>query len=222
MQTGLGSCRVNRWPDPQALLVETAGNYAFLGDPQALEPADIKPHVQGFVTADEAFLPLLQDAFGDVIVWPRLIFVQRRPLVLPEDTQHDIRRLEAADVGHLRRLSPESQWIAKTWGGPEGLASSNCSWGAFVDGQLISVACTFFLGEMFEEIGVVTEPLYRGLGLSTACAAALCRDIWTRGHRPSWTTSPDNLASIRVAEKLGFTLDRHDQLFVVGISIPAA
>jgi RimJ/RimL family protein N-acetyltransferase len=33
-------------------------------------------------------------------------------------------------------------------------------------------------------------------------------------------TSPDNLASIRVAEKLGFTLQRTDALYVVGREIP--
>jgi len=66
----------------------------------------------------------------------------------------------------------------------------------------------------------VTEPQFRGGGLSTACAAALCEDIRARSHQPSWATSPDNLASIRVAEKLGFTLQRRDVLYVVGIPIP--
>jgi len=36
----------------------------------------------------------------------------------------------------------------------------------------------------------------------------------------SWTTSPDNAASIRVAETLGSQLQRQDQLYVVGMSIP--
>jgi predicted GNAT family acetyltransferase len=67
---------------------------------------------------------------------------------------------------------------------------------------------------------VVTEPGDRGLGLSAACAGAVCQDILGRGRRPSWSTSPDNLASLRVAEKLGFSFQRHDYLYVIGINIP--
>jgi predicted GNAT family acetyltransferase len=95
------------------------------------------------------------------------------------------------------------------------------AWGGFIGGRLAAVACTFFAGRGHEEIGVVTEPGYRGRGLSAACAAGLCGDIVARGRIPSWTTSPDNAASMRVAEKLGFTFQRRDVLYVVGIPIPA-
>ncbi len=85
---------------------------------------------------------------------------------------------------------------------------------------LASVACTFYQGAGYEDIGVATEPEYRGLGLSVACATGLCDDIRARGRTPSWSTSPDNAASLRVAEKLGFVLDRRDVLYVVGRSVP--
>jgi RimJ/RimL family protein N-acetyltransferase len=124
------------------------------------------------------------------------------------------------DTYHLWGLSPAADWIAKTWGGPAGLAAGGYAWGAFADRRLVSVACTFFVGDQYEEIGVVTEPAFRGQGLSAACAGALCGDILARGRRSSWTTSPDNAASLRVAAKLGFTVQRHDRLFVVGARIP--
>ncbi len=89
-----------------------------------------------------------------------------------------------------------------------------------MDGRLVSVAVTFFVGDRYEEIGVVTEPGFQGRGLSAACAGELARDIQARGRRASWTTAPENKASLRVAEKLGFTLDRYDQLCVVGIPTP--
>ena len=72
----------------------------------------------------------------------------------------------------------------------------------------------------YEDIGVVTERDYRGQGLSAACAAALCDDIRARGRRPSWSTAPENHASLRVAEKLGFVVQRHDRLLVVGQNVP--
>ena len=83
---------------------------------------------------------------------------------------------------------------------------------------MISVACTFFLVQRYEELGVATEPEFSGLSLSTACAAKLCEDV--RVRTPSWTTSPEIAASARVAEKLGFTFARNDHLYVIGIDAP--
>lgn len=211
---------MDRWPAPQAVLVETAGNYSLSGEANALSPGDVRPHIRGFVEASEAFVPVLKAAFPDASPWQRIVFIQ--PAAPNLTTAHDdrVRRLTSSDAPHLRGLSPDVGWISKTWGGPQGLAASGFGWGAFVGGQLASVACTFFLGATYEDIGVVTERQFRGAGLSMACVVALCRDIRSRGHQPSWTTSPDNTASIRVAEKLGFTIQRHDYLYVVGIPIP--
>ncbi len=121
----------------------------------------------------------------------------------------------------LEGLEPAAAWISKTWGGAQGLANSGYSWGAFVDGELAAVACTFFLGWSYEDVGVVTVSKFQRRGLSTACTAALCRDIRARGHQPTWETSPDNTASLRVAEKLGFQVARRDVSYVIGIDIPA-
>jgi RimJ/RimL family protein N-acetyltransferase len=220
IHSGNGTCLVDRWPAPQVVLVEIAGNYTLMGAAHVLTAADIQPHIKGLVETSAAFVPLLEAAFPDVTTWPRVIFEQQDTPSPVEPGDYSVRRLEPSDAHHLWGLGPESAWISKFWGGPNGLASSGFGWGAFVADQLASVACTGFLGETYEDIGVVTEPKYRGLGLSPACVMALCADVRARGHRPSWTTSPDNLASIRVAEKLGFVLQRYDQLFVVGISIP--
>jgi hypothetical protein len=36
--TGHGRSLADRWPDPRALVVESAGNYVLAGDPDALDP----------------------------------------------------------------------------------------------------------------------------------------------------------------------------------------
>lgn len=220
LHTGNGACFGDRWPNPRTLLTQTAGNYSLSGDPAALNPTDVRPRVAGFVDAPERFVPLLQAAFPGLKVWDRVIFdLQAKPR-FSRSRAFTIRRLEATDAFHLWGLGPEVNWITITWGGPAGLAASGCAWGAFEKDRLVAVACTFYVGERYEDIGVVTEPEFRGKGLSVACAGALCEDIQARGRRPSWTTSPDNTASIRVAEKLGFSLQRRDILYVIGVSIP--
>lgn len=221
LHTGNGTGWVDRWPDPQAVLMENADNYAFHGDAQALTPTDVQAHIQrGFIEAPEPFVPLLKAAFPDLRAWPRVVAEQRTVPDLVPDPAALVRCLEPSDTASLHALDDDCAWISKTWGGPSGLAASGFGWGAFVGAHLVSVACTFFLGATYEEIGVVTAPTFRGARLSVACAAALCRDIWSRGHRPGWTTSPDNAASLRVADQLAFAFHRHDWLYVVGLSIP--
>jgi GNAT superfamily N-acetyltransferase len=221
--TGHGRSLADRWPDPRALAVESAGNYVLAGDPDALDPGELRDQVTGFVDAAEPFVPRLREAATELHEWPRVIFTQER---LPErrggfPPGQVVRRFDPADAAALAGLGEETGWIAGTWGGPAGLAASGVGWGAFVDGRLAAAACPFFVGWSYEDIGVATEPAHRRLGLSTACAAALCDDIRRRGRTPTWTTSPDNLASRRVAAKLGFTLARRDRLHVVGRPVPA-
>jgi hypothetical protein len=220
VRTGNGACLADRWPDPRAILAECGGNYALTGEPEALTPAALRPSIAGFVDAPGRFEPLLREAFPEVRVWDRVVFeLGTRPRYqTPPGVQ--VRRLEPHDAGRLRGLSPDLSWISKTWGGPEGLAASGHGWGAFAEGRLVSVACSFFVGDRYEELGVVTEEEFRGAGLNGACAGALCEDIAGRGRTPSWTTSPDNRASVRVARKLGFAFVRNDSLYVVGVGIP--
>jgi len=224
LTTGNGSCLADRWPGPRALMVEAGGNFTLAGDPGALDPGDLRARVSGFVEAPASFVPLLRTAFGEVHEWPRMIFVLEGPLDPPPPPRggpHPVlRRLGPGDAAALAGLAEESAWIANTWGGPDGLAASGMGWGAFAGGRLAAVACPFFVGEVYEDLGVATEPAFRGQGLSPACAAGVGRDVRRRGRTPTWTTSPDNTASLRVAAKLGARLHRRDSLYVAGIPVP--
>lgn len=219
--TGHGACHADRWPGPRAVLASCGGNHALAGDPVALRGSGLLDGLTGFVDAPKPFAPLLGETFGDVKTWGRVILALDGP---PEPVRargdHPVRRLGPADAGGLGALGDETSWISASWGGPAGLAASGTAWGAFDGARLVAVACPFFVGWRFEDVGVATEPDARGLGLSAACAAAVCADVRARGRTPSWTTSHDNLASLRVAEKLGFARRRDDRLLVVGVPIP--
>jgi GNAT superfamily N-acetyltransferase len=220
--TGNGTCLADRWPDPRALVVQTGGNHTLAGDPGALDPGDLRDRVAGFVEAPAPFVPLLRAAFGEVVEWPRVILTLEGPAgpVPAPGAGHLVRRLGAGDGDALAALSEETAWIANTWGGPAGLAADGVGWGAFAGERLVAVACPFFVGAVYEDLGVATEPAFRGLGLSPACAGQVVRDVRRRGRVPTWTTSPDNTASLRVADKLGFVPARRDRLYVVGVPVP--
>lgn len=208
--SGVGRCRADALP-PRTAVAEVAGNIACRGEPLVV------PDLRGLVEAPPEWEPALR-AVADVLVWNRIIAVL--PDAAEPEGRHPVRRLTPSDAAGLAALDPSMTWIAATWGGPAGLAASGMGWGAFDDGRLVSVAASFFVGAVYEDIGVVTAPGFRGRGLSTACAAAVIADIRARGHRPTWTTSPDNTGSRAVAARLGFVHERDDVLHCVGVPIP--
>lgn len=221
--TGHGRCWADRWPGPSVLLAETAGNYLLRGVPQALDPATLRPLVRGFLDAPPAFDDLLDTAFPGHARWDRIVYrldgAPTSPALL-RDPSVAVRMLESGDTPAVEALDQDVGWVTRTWDGPAGLAASGHAVGAFVEGRVAAVACTFFLGVRHDEIGVATEPGFRGRGLATRCAALLAARSVAAGRVPSWTTSVDNHASRRVAERLGFDLVREDVLHVIGVDVP--
>jgi RimJ/RimL family protein N-acetyltransferase len=219
INTGNGACFVDRWPDLRSAFIATRDNGSLVGQPDEAFLQNLRIEIEHYVDAAEPWQPALQATFPNLQIGDRVIFAGTTPRAeMPAGTR--ARRLGPADAYTIWGLGPETSWIAKTWGGPAGLAASGMAWGAFYDTRLVAVACSFFVGDRYEEIGVATEPAFRGQGLSTACTAGLCEDIAARGRLPSWTTSTDNVASIRVAEKLGFTYQRSGELYAIGLPLP--
>jgi GNAT superfamily N-acetyltransferase len=212
--SGVGSCRVDRWPQPRTVVAELpGGNLALRGVPRVL------PGLTGLVEAPAEWWPVLRQMDPGAGVWPRLVAVLP-DRVVPPRPDVPVRRLLPTDAGALALLDPSVDWIGETWGGPTGLAGSGRAWAAFDGPVPIAVACSFYVGSRYEDIGVVTAPAHRGRGLSTACAAALVADIRGRGRVPTWTTSPDNGASRAVAARLGFQFVRDDVLYAVHTPVP--
>jgi GNAT superfamily N-acetyltransferase len=212
--TGVGRCRADCWPEPRTVVAELpGGNVALRGAPMVLDD------LAGLVEAPPEWLPALRGVDPATGVWERLISALPAGAGLPTP-RPGVRRLGTADTAALEALHPSIAWISETWNGPAGLSASGRAWAAFEDGVPVSVACAFFVGEQHEDIGVATDPGHRNRGLSTACAAAAAADIRERGRTPTWTTSPDNLASRAVAARLGFVHVRDDVLYAVRTPIP--
>ena len=76
--------------------------------------------------------------------------------------------------------------------------------GAVVDDRLVSVAHTNAITERYADIGVFTHEEHRNRGYSTAATAIVAAAIQRSGRTPVWSCGEDNLASLRVAAKVGF------------------
>jgi RimJ/RimL family protein N-acetyltransferase len=216
LNTGNGVCSADRWPGPRLVLAAIGSLLSLSGDPDALSPEDLHKLSGGWLHCPAEFLPALLPVYPDLRSLDRVVFELDGSPTLPVPPGVDLRQLDASDAAVLQQLDPDLHWMANTWGGLQGLAANGFAWAAFIDGRPTSLAATFLFADGIEDIGVATNSAHRGLGLAPLCAAALCRDIQSRGHTASWTTSDDNPASIRVAEKLGFKLVGPDVLYILG------
>ena len=77
--------------------------------------------------------------------------------------------------------------------------------GAVVDDRLVSIAHTNAITDQYADIGVFTHQDYRNRGYSTASASIVAASIQESGRTPVWSCGEDNLQSLRVAAKVGFT-----------------
>ena len=89
-------------------------------------------------------------------------------------------------------------------GGLPALLDAGTVAGAVVDGRIVSTAQTAAVTASYADIGVATDEQWRGRGFATTAASIVARRIQETGKTPVWSCGEDNIASLRVAQKLGF------------------
>ena len=89
-------------------------------------------------------------------------------------------------------------------GGLQAMLKAGTIAGAVVDGRIVGTAQTAAITDRYADIGVATDEKWRGRGFATAAASIVARRIQKTGRTPVWSCGEDNLASLRVAQKLGF------------------
>ncbi len=76
---------------------------------------------------------------------------------------------------------------------------------AIVDGKVVSMAHTSARTDRHADISVFTAEEWRRRGFVAAAASIVAKLIQKAGQIPTWSAGEDNFASLRAAEKLGFT-----------------
>lgn len=214
-------CFVDRWPEPRAVAVLAPGDLVLAGDSRALRPADLRAFTfRGMIEAPTSFLPLLERTYRDLRRWPRIVGTLEGRAAPSLPAEITVRRLTVGDEALMATIDPGAQWLWRHYGDPGLMAASGLAWAAIAAGECVSIALPFTRGERYEDLAVFTDPALRRMGLSTACVANLIEDVRGRGRIPSWGTSPRNVASVRVAEKMGFRKDRDDTVYITGVETP--
>jgi len=114
-----------------------------------------------------------------------------------------VRQLTLADIKLLESAPAEVR--GGGFGSTRGLLSDGIVACAVVSGHIVSIAHTHARSDHHADIGAFTLEVWRGRGFATAAAAIVARRVKEAGQTPVWSTGEDNLASLRVAQKLGFT-----------------
>lgn len=103
-------------------------------------------------------------------------------------------------------------WVIRTWGGSARFVE-RCFGFAIMHGDILASFCTACAiggppGAVEAEIEIGTDPRYRRRGLATIAAVAFMAECRDRGLLPAWTCTATNVASDRLARRLGFTFFR--------------
>ena len=114
-----------------------------------------------------------------------------------------VRLLTLADVERLAEAPAEIQ--GNGYKTHAAMVTDGIAAGAVVDSDIVAIAHTYAETDLHADIGVSTLEAWRKKGFSTAAASLVAQEIQARGKVPAWSCGEDNFASLRVAEKLGFT-----------------
>lgn len=220
---GAGQWWADRADAPRALAVSCAGHVLLRGDPRAVPPSGLAPFAAHHVEAPPRFLPVLGAAFDRLVPAERMVYVHREHVDAPRPPRGvRVRRVTGDDAPALAALWPDCDWLLASWGGAAALAASGHAVAAFDrGGRVVSVACSYFAGDAYEDVAVATAPEHRRKGLAHACVAALTEDVAARGRTASWSCARDNRPSRLLAWTAGFRLEHEYTHYVTGAPRPA-
>ena len=119
------------------------------------------------------------------------------------DSNETVRLLTLEDTVRLATAPAEVQ--GNGYKTHEALLTNGIAAGAVVDGNIVAIAHTYAETDLHADIGVSTVEQWREKGFATAAASLVAREIQAKGKVPAWSCGEDNAASLRVAQKLGFT-----------------
>lgn len=84
---------------------------------------------------------------------------------------------------------------------------------AYKDGQLICIASSYITYKSTIDVTIGTLEEYRRKGLAVACAASLIIECLDRRIYPAWAAA--NIASLALAQKLGYHFDKEHDIYMI-------
>ncbi len=113
-----------------------------------------------------------------------------------------VRRLTVSDLGLLESAPTELR--SSFWENTRELLTEGIVAGAIIDNRIVATAIVSSFSDRYADIGITTLPDFRRRGFTIAAASIVARAVQEIDKIPVWSTGETNIASRRIAEKLGF------------------
>jgi RimJ/RimL family protein N-acetyltransferase len=125
-------------------------------------------------------------------------------LTQPAKALHDqsVRQLTLADLDLL--ASAPMALRAGLWSDARELLLEGIVACAVISDCIVATALTTAYGDRYADVGVYTLEGYRRRGYATAAASLVARKVQQGGRIPVWGAGANNVASRRIARRLGF------------------
>lgn len=94
---------------------------------------------------------------------------------------------------------------SRFWASAEDFLANGLGVCLMKDGQIAAVCYSACIVDGLAEIDIVTREEYRGRGLAATTARYFIQECMRRGITPTWDCFVSNIASMKLAQKLGFT-----------------
>jgi GNAT superfamily N-acetyltransferase len=137
------------------------------------------------------------------------VFDGERPSAVPATTLPDLQLvpidralLAQDDLINGDYLREEIGWM---WPSLDHFYAHGLGWAAQVGDRLICWCTAEYMSGDRCGIGIATHPDFRQKGVATAVTVRFIQSCLDKGLQPHWECDQENLSSVRVAEKAGFT-----------------
>ena len=124
-------------------------------------------------------------------------------------------RADASDFARPGGVVP-----AEFWRDAEQFLAEGGGWRIESDGVRGALAFTSFRSEHELELGIETAPEARGRGLAAAAVSRMVVDVLEQGLVPVWACREGNVASYRLAERIGFRATRRLPYYRLPVRVP--
>lgn len=114
---------------------------------------------------------------------------------------HTVRLLTSRDASAIDAL--QASCSSEEWEHGGSLLENTCS-GVFVDDRLVALSGYEIWGGVIAHLSIVTHPAFRGQGYGRSTVSHLAAHATAAGLMPQYRALESNLASIAIADSLGF------------------
>lgn len=130
----------------------------------------------------------------------------------------DVRKVSQAVIDSIPNNQEFVDYIKFPWTTVEQYLKKGLGYCAFGEGEFSTICISVFASENEREVGIKTFPGFQRKGLAYVTACAYIEDCLKSGLTPVWSCFSDNVASINLAKKLGYTVEASHSIYFAEIA----